>query len=297
MIEFQALGGLSVMHDGEEVAVGGRRQRRLLAILLIHRNTVVSVDRLTDAVFDGEPTAAAATTLRSYIARIRKVVELDGSTSGVVTKAPGYMLRVAGDLFDVARFEQLVSEGRSRLGRDDAAAATSLRQALALWRGDPYAEFDDEDWVRPEAQRLAELRLVALESMFDAELACGRAAELVPEIEALVAEQPLREAPRAQLMTALYRSGRQPDALRQFAEYRAVLIDELGLDPTPSLRELESQILAHDEALIPAVSGHPFRGYRLGERLGTGRDGTVHAAAPPGRRSRVRDPDHPPGDR
>jgi len=278
MIQFQALGGLSVTHDGEEIAVGGRRQRRLLAMLLIHRNAVVSVDRLADVVFDGEPTPAAATTLRSYVARIRKVVEVDGSASGVVTKAPGYMLRVPSELFDVARFEQLVSEGRSRLGRDDSAAATGLRHALGLCRGGAYAEFDDEDWVRPEAQRVAELRLVALESLFDAELACGRSAELVPEIEALVAEQPLREAPRRQLMTALYRSGRQPDALRQFADYRAVLIDELGLDPTPSLRELESRILAHDDALTPAVSGHPLRGYRLGERLGTGRDGTVHAA-------------------
>ena len=133
MIQFQALGGLSVIHDGEEIAVGGRRQRRLLAMLLIHRNTVVSVDRLTDAVFDGEPTPAAATTLRSYVARIRKVVELDGSTSGVVTKAPGYMLRVEGELFDVARFERLVS-------RDDpGSAATTPRRRRVCARRSPLA--------------------------------------------------------------------------------------------------------------------------------------------------------------
>ena len=131
-------------------------------MLLIHWNSVVSVDRLADAVFAGEPTPAASTTLRSYVARVRKVIEADGSAHAVVTRAPGYMLQLPDDAFDVGRFEAAVAEGRSLLARDDPSeAAAVLREGLRLWCGDAYAEFDDEDWVRPEAQRLGELRLVA----------------------------------------------------------------------------------------------------------------------------------------
>ena len=217
VIEFRAFGGLSVTNDASDMAIGGRRQRRLLTMLLIHRNTVVSSDRLADIVFDGEPTPGAGTTLRSYIARIRKVVEVDGSSVNVVTKAPGYMLTVPAESFDIARFEGLVSKAGEQLARDDNGTAATLRQALDLWRGDPYAEFDDEDWAQPESQRLAELRLVALETLFNAELERGRDGELIPEIEALVRAQPLRETPRRQLMLALYRSGRQADALASTA--------------------------------------------------------------------------------
>ncbi len=158
-----------------------------------------------------------------------------------------------------------------------------MREALGLWRGDAYAEFADEDWARAESQRLGELRLVAHERLIDAELASGRAAEVIPEIEALVDEHPLREAFRAQLMIALYRAGRQADALRVVQEYRRLLVDELGLDPTPALVELERRVLTHDATLMLAEpAGLPLRGYRLGERLGTGRDGTVYAAHVPG---------------
>src|SRR5262245_57322510 len=139
MVEFQALGALSVTADGSDVPIGGRRQRRLLTLLLIHRNTVVSADRLADVVFEGEPTLGAGTTLRSYIARVRKVVEVDGSASRVETKPPGYKLFVPDDLFDVARFERLVSTAFSHPSPDDrVVAASSLRQALALWRGGAY---------------------------------------------------------------------------------------------------------------------------------------------------------------
>jgi WD40 repeat protein/DNA-binding SARP family transcriptional activator len=284
MLEYRALGGLTVTDDGGEVSVGGPRQRRLVAMLLVHRNTVVSADRLGEAVFAGDPTPAARTTVRSYVARLRKVIAGDGSGSAVVTRAPGYMLEVPDDAFDVARFEDLVAEGRSRLARDDAVAASSaLREALALWRGDAYTEFADEDWARPEAQRLGELRLVASENLVDAELACGRAAELVPQLETLVAEHPLREAFQAQLMLALYRTGRQADALRAFQRYRTLLVEEMGLDPSPELAELERRILAHDSSLqLVEPAGLPLRGYRLGERLGTGRVGTVFAARLPG---------------
>jgi WD40 repeat protein/DNA-binding SARP family transcriptional activator/serine/threonine protein kinase len=289
MIEVHALGAVTVTCDGVEVGIGGPRQRRLLAMLLIHGNTVVSVDRLAEAVFAGEPTAAASTTLRSYVARIRKVIDSSRSTANgdgpaVVTQAPGYVLRLTPDTFDVSRFEQLLAEGQTRLGRGDpVAAAAVIRQALGLWRGGAYAEFADEEWALPEAQRLEELRLVANERLIDADLACGRAAEVIPRLETLVAEHPLREPFRRQLMTALYRTGRQVDALRTYHDHREVLADELGLDPSRELAELEGRILAHDPSLLLVEpAGRPLRGYRLGERLGTGRNGTVHAGRLPG---------------
>ena len=189
MLEFHALGGLAITESGDELSIGGPRQRRLVAMLLIHRNSVVSVDRLAEAVFAGEPTPAASTTLRSYVARIRRVVDANGSAPMVVTQAPGYVLRLPGEAFDVARFERLLTEAGSHLARGDAAGASPvLRRALALWRGDPYAEFADEEWALPEAQRLRELRIVAHERLVEAELACGRAAEMIAEIESLAGE-------------------------------------------------------------------------------------------------------------
>ena len=184
----------------------------------------------------------------------------------------------------MARFEGLLVEGGSRLAHDDASGASSVfREALALWRGEAYAEFADEDWARPEAQRLGELRVVACERLVDAELACGRAAVVIPQIEALTAEHPLREAFRVQLMIAFYRTGRQADALRIVRDYRQVLVEELGLDPSPVVTDVERRILNHDPTLMLAEpAGLPLRGYRLGERLGTGRDGTVYAARLPG---------------
>jgi WD40 repeat protein/DNA-binding SARP family transcriptional activator len=284
MLEYRAMGGLSVVDGGDELSLGGPRQRRLAAVLLIDRNRVVSVDRLGDVVFAGAPTPGAATTLRSYVARLRRVVERPGSESRVVTRPPGYMLEVGDGAFDVARFEGAVAAGRSCLTRGDAAGALQvLGEGLGLWRGVAYAEFADEDWARPEAQRLGELRLVAYELLADAELACGRAAEVVSGLEALAAEHPLREAFQAKLMLALYRSGRQVEALRVYQAHRQVLAGELGLDPPPELAELEGRILLHDEALRELEPGElRLRGYRLGERLGTGRDGTVYTARLPG---------------
>ena len=283
MLEYRALGGLSVVDGGDELSLGGSRQRRLAAVLLMDRNRVVSIDRLAEVVFAGEPTPGAATTLRSYVARLRRVVERAGSGSRVVTRPPGYMLEVGDEAFDVARFEAAVAAGRSCLTRRDADEASRvLRAGLGLWRGGAYAEFADEDWARPEAQRLGELRLVAYELLADAELACGRAAEVAFELEPLAAEHPLRESFQAKLMLSLYRSGRQVEALRAYQAHREVLAGELGLDPPPELAELEGRILVHDEALRELEPGElRLRGYRLGERLGTGRDGTVYAARLP----------------
>ena len=195
------------------------------------------------------------------------------------------MLEVPDDAFDVARFEALLAKGRAALDHDDAVSAASvLRDAIALWHGEPYAEFADEDWVRAESQRLHELLLVAHERLVDAELACGRAAEMVSELERLVAEHPLRDGFRERLMLALYRAGRQADALRAYQDHRAVLAEELGLEPAPALVDLERRILEHDPtpASSPNRPGVRLRGYRIGERLGTGREGTVYAARLPG---------------
>jgi WD40 repeat protein/DNA-binding SARP family transcriptional activator len=285
MIRFQALGGLSVTDDTRgDVGIGGPRQRRLLAMLLIHRNSVVSVDRLADAVFAGEPTPAASTTLRSYVARMRKLVQEAGSGANVVTQAPGYVLKLSAEAFDVSCFERAVVEGISRLEHDDAGAASAvLREAIILWRGHAYAEFADEDWAHAEAQRLEELRVVAHERLIDAELACGRATAVIPEVESLAHEHPFREAFRGQLMVALYRSGRHADALRVYRDYRELLVDELGVEPSPTLAALEQRVLNHDPGLVLSEpAGRPLRGYRLGERLGTGRDGTVYAGRLPG---------------
>ena len=180
MVDYHVLGAVRVVEGGGEVGVGGPRQRRLLAMLLLHRNDVVSTDRLAEAVFAGDPTPAAATTLRSYVARLRRVVENGADEPVLATRPPGYVLRVADDALDAARFERLLTEGRQRRADDDpVGAASALRRALESWRGAAYAEFADEDWARPEAQRLAELRLVAEEQLIDAELACGRAPELI----------------------------------------------------------------------------------------------------------------------
>jgi len=279
MIEFKGLGEVSVRVEGQPVALGGARQRRLLSMLLIHRNAVVSGDRLVDAVFGGSPTDGSATTLRSYVARVRRAIEGHDSRVRVVTQSPGYRLELPDELFDVAQFEIAVNEaGRSLSRGDPTAAVTAARVGIGRWTGTPYGEFDDEPWCQPEAQRLAELRLLASDLLFEAELACGRSRDLVPDIEQMVGAHPLRESFRAQLMLALYRSGRQPDALRAFQEYRSYLGAELGLEPSPSLLELENRIVAHDRSLAIAEGGRTLHGYRLGERLGSGTDGTLYAA-------------------
>jgi WD40 repeat protein/DNA-binding SARP family transcriptional activator len=284
MIEFRALGSLAVVVDGQEMSIGGPRQRRLLAMLLIHHDDVVSVDRLADAVFAGEPTDAARTTMRSYIARIRRVIGPGSPTVSLVTRAPGYSLQTAADVFDVATFESLLEDGRRQHTSGDAAVAiATLRSALDLWAGDAYAEFADEEWAYPEAQRLEELRLAAFEWLVQAELACGRATESVALLDQLVTDHPLREAFRSLQMLALYRAGRQVDALRAFRSYRDTLRDEIGLEPSPGLVDLQRRILEHDESLeLGESAGEPLRGYRLGRRLGTGPNGTMYLASVPG---------------
>jgi YVTN family beta-propeller protein len=252
-LEFRILGPLEVRADGVAVPMGGPRQRALLALLLLSANRVVSRDRLIDELMLDPRGEKGTRALTVQVSRLRKALELvDGSEPRLVASPPGYVLRVKPGELDLDTFERLLAEGRSALERGDPAdAAAALREAEELWRGRPLADLEFEPFARMEVERLEELRLAAVEERIDAELELGRDAALVPELEALVAEHPLRERLRRLLMVALYRAGRQAEALTAYREGRRQLLDELGLEPGPELVELERAILVHDPALRP----------------------------------------------
>ena len=245
-MEFRVLGSLEVVdHDGP-VALGAPKQRALLAVLLLHRGKPVSSDRLIDEIWGEQPPASANKIVQGYVSNLRKVLG-DGR---LVTQGRGYMLQLEPGRTDVDRFEALVAEGRRALENGDASTAGAvLGQALAVWRGPALTDFAYQPFAQSEIARLEESRLVALEDRIDADLASGEHARLVGELEALVREHPLRERLQGQLMLALYRSGRQADALETYRIARDRLIDELGLEPGPELKELERAILAQDPAL------------------------------------------------
>ena len=247
-MQFFVLGPLEAHEDGGPVAVGGGRRRALLALLLVHAGEVVSRDRLIDELWSGEPPASASQSLDAYLSRLRKVFREAGADGVLVTRAPGYALLAEGT--DAARFESLVRDGRAALAAAEAdRGAGLLTDALALWRGRAYAEFADEAWARAEAGRLEELRLAATEDRVEAELALGRHPALVAELEVLAAEHPTRERLVGQLMLALYRSGRQADALAVYRAARRALVDGLGLEPGRELRDLEAAVLVQDASL------------------------------------------------
>src|SRR5436309_4274744 len=244
--QFGLLGPLSVSSDGEPIALGRQKRLALLAVLLLEANQVVSSDRLIDALWGEDPPETARNTIQVYISQLRKLLP-DGALE---TAPPGYRLVIEADSVDLFEFMRLSEKGRTALGAADAAgAADALRAALALWRGAPLADLPWEPFAQAEIVRLEELRLAALEDRIEADLALGRHGQLVGELERLVAEQPFRERLRAQLMLALYRSGRQADALAVYQRARRTLVDELGIEPSESLRQLERAILAHDPAL------------------------------------------------
>jgi DNA-binding SARP family transcriptional activator len=254
-MEFRILGPLEVRHEGAEVTLGGPKPRALLLLLLLHANEVVSADRLIDDLWGEDAPDRGTAALRVNVSRLRKALPQDV----VATQAPGYRLRVEADELDLDRFERLVEEGRGLLARGLAAdAAERLRDALSLWRGPALADVAYEDFAQSAIARLEEIRLAALELRIDADLALGRHDALIAELEALVAEHPLRESLRRHLMTALYRSGRQADALGVYQDARGVLVDELGIDPSPALQQLERAILRQDRALdVEPPEGHP----------------------------------------
>lgn len=247
-MEFGVLGSLKLRHAGGEVTLGSRRQRRLLAALLVRAGTVVSQDQLIAAVWGDDPPGSAPASLHTYVSRLRRLLHADGAEV-LATRPPGYLLQIRPEQTDAGRFEKLVAHAGA-LGPEDAEPALArLDEALALWRGAAYAEFADDDFTRAEATRLEELRLAAIEARFDRGLALGRHGQLVGAIEAHAAGHPLRERPRAQLMLALYRCGRHAEALAAFREFRLRLDEELGVEPSAALRDLETAILRQSPEL------------------------------------------------
>ena len=260
-MRFAVLGPLEVSLERGPLSLGGRKQRTLLAVLLLHPNEVVSRDQLVDAMWGERLPASAAESLDAYVYRLRKLLGHDR----LPRERGGYMLRVGPGELDVDEFELLVARARgSAEAADHRAAVASLTEALALWRGPAWADVLDVPLASVEAQRLEELRLSALESRIDAELATGGGAELVPELEELVSEHPLRERLLWGLMLGLYRAGRQTDALNAFQAARRRLVDELGLEPGRELHELQQRILQHDPSLGGQRPFLPARGSRRG---------------------------------
>jgi WD40 repeat protein/DNA-binding SARP family transcriptional activator len=249
-MEFRVLGPIEAWSDGRQLRLGGGKQRATLAILLLNRNKVVSIDRLIDEVWTDDPPATAVKVVQVYVSQLRKVLRERGRESVLVTRAPGYLLRVEPDELDAERFERLLDEGRRALGAGSPRLANrALLEALALWRGPPLSDFTTDAFAQTEIARLEELRVEALEERIESDLALGRHAELVSELESLVAANPLRERLHGQLMLSLYRTGRQADALEVYRQMRELLHGELGLEPSRALQSLERSILLQDPAL------------------------------------------------
>jgi len=231
-IEFRILGPLEVMEDGRALPIERGRQRTLLAYLLLRANEVVAQDQLVDALWGESPPASAVTALHGYVSRLRRLI----GTGRLQTRPPGYVLHVAPDELDLERFRKLLAQDR-------------YGAALALWRGPALADLAFEDFAQGEIARLEELRVSALEGRFERELADGWHAEIAGELAATVRAHPLRERLTGQLMLALYRSGRQAEALEAYRNARATLVEELGLEPDEELSELQRRILVHDPGL------------------------------------------------
>ncbi len=290
-MDFRVLGQLEVDRRGASVALESFKQRSLLALLLIHANQVVSTDRIIDELWGDQPHADRQNTLWVHVSNLRSALEPDrGKRSEgtlLLTRSPGYMLQVGPDKLDSAKFERLVAEGRGLVDVDPGAASMAIGEGLGLWRGRPYSDVMYESYAQPEIGRLEELRLEAVELRIDADLRRGLAAELIGELESLARQHPLRERFAEQLMVALYRSGRQADALRAFGRLRSHLGEELGIEPSASLSALEERIVVADPSLdlAPLADASQarlaVRGYELRERLGRKGPGVTYRAYQP----------------
>src|SRR5262245_22383012 len=250
-MEFRILGPLEVRDGDREVQLRGGKQRALLALLVLNANRTLPAGRIVDELWGDDVPESAPKMVQIYVSRLRKALD-----PGLLhTRPPGYLLQVEPGDVDLDRFEQLATDARASLdnGRAEEAAA-GFRAALALWRGPALAEFATEPFAAAEASKLAEARLSAQEGRLEADLLLGRHGDLVGELEALIARYPLREGLRRQHMLALYRSGRQAEALAAYQDARRMLADELGIEPTPALRELERQILQQDAGLDLAAA-------------------------------------------
>jgi predicted ATPase/DNA-binding SARP family transcriptional activator len=253
-VRFGILGSFEVADDeGRPVAVGGLKRRAVLAILLMQANQVVSTDRLIEHLWEGEPPASAAKSLQVHVSRLRGALGTESGERRLVTLGAGYLLRVTPGELDAERFERMVDKADALFtaGRAELAAVT-LREALEIWRGDPLSDFAYESFAQPEIARLSELRVGALERRIAADLAVGRAPQVIGELERLVHEHPYREQLRAQLMLALYRTGRQAEALQAYRDARAALVEELGIEPSAELRALHEAVLGQDPSLLGA---------------------------------------------
>ena len=247
-MDFRILGPLEVRDGDLELPLGGGKQRAFFALLLVNANRTVSIDRIIDDLWGEDPPASAPKMVQIYVSKLRKIL----GPAKVRTRPPGYSLQLEPDDLDLRRFESIVAEARAALDEGcDKQAADQLREALALWRGPALAEFASEPFAQPEGARLEELHMAALESRLEADLALGRHRAVVSELEALTGQHPLRERLRSQHMLALYRSGRHAEALTSYQTFRHKLADQLGIEPSASLREFERRILQQDPSLDP----------------------------------------------
>jgi DNA-binding SARP family transcriptional activator/ABC-type glycerol-3-phosphate transport system substrate-binding protein/tRNA A-37 threonylcarbamoyl transferase component Bud32 len=292
-VEFRVLGPIEFSRGGQSVDLGSQKQKALLALLLINRNQIVSTDRILDELW-GDEGASKQNALWVHVSNLRTALEPDRPSRSegtlLLTRAPGYLLQVDPEEVDAARFERLVAEGRGLASHDPSAASIVFAEALSLWRGRALADFTYESFAQGEIHRLDSLRLDAVEGRIEADLARGLSHHLVGELEGLVREHPYREQLTALLMTALYRSRRQAEALRAFSQLRERLGSELGIEPSVALRNLEEQILIGDPRLEPLPGrsaetltdpGLAVRGYELRSSLGKTRYGNVYRAYQP----------------
>jgi DNA-binding SARP family transcriptional activator len=240
-LDFRVLGAIELERRGHSVPIGGPKPRLALALLAARRGSVVSTDRLCDELWGNNPPADPLGVLQSHLSRLRRALRPEAK---IVARPPGYVLQLPDEMIDAGRFEELCKQASS--SSNPKRAVELLEGALGCWRGSAFEEFAEHDWARLEAMRLDELRVLAQEELFEARLALGGHAAIIGELEALVTSHPMRERFWHQLIVALHRSGRSAEALRRAEALRVVLREELGLDPSPALRELEARVLNDD---------------------------------------------------
>ncbi|MDQ4131563.1 MAG: winged helix-turn-helix domain-containing protein, partial [Actinomycetota bacterium] len=274
-MQFRVLGPLEVSVGGGPVPLGGPKQRAVLAHLLFRANQVVSVETLIEQVWGEEPPERARNVIQTYVSHLRKALGRDR----IQSHGPDYRLSLDPSELDATRFEELVRHAKKALPVDPDVAVGTLDDALALWRGPALADFADQSSLLAEAARLEELRLEAQEARVEGLLAAGAQAQAIGELEPLLARHPWRESLWGLLMLALYREGRQAEALNAFQRAREILADELGIDPSPELTRLHGRILKQDPGLD--LRGEPLRGYRLLEKIDDGPAGVVFRAIQP----------------
>jgi basic membrane lipoprotein Med (substrate-binding protein (PBP1-ABC) superfamily)/DNA-binding SARP family transcriptional activator len=270
-VDYAILGSLEVLVDGQVLDLGPPKQRALLAVLLLHANQTVATDRLVDLVWGDRPPRTAAHSVQIYVSELRKRFEGAGLPEVISTRTPGYVLHAEADSIDAVRFERLLVNAEDQVrGGDPAVGARTLRTALQLWRGAPLADLAYQEFAQPHIRRLDELRCRAVEDLAEVDLRLGHAADTLEELTALLDQHPLREHARELQLLALYRCGRQAEALRTYEGFRRLLADELGLDPSPGLQQLQGRILLQDRSLTLGTTDpdadaqlrNPFKGLR-----------------------------------